>query len=65
MVMHECCVCSLPIECIGSQRCWSVCAGQEDLCESFWSKQSVIEEPLRHFLHESRGLYPQVIHPFL
>lgn len=38
----------------------SLCAGQEDLCRSFWNKDSMIEEPLRHFLHESRGIFPAV-----
>lgn len=44
---------------------WGACTGQQDLCESFWSKESFIEEPLRHFLHESRGLFPAVTDLFL
>ncbi|BDA41474.1 probable Nucleoporin NUP188 homolog at N-terminal half [Coccomyxa sp. Obi] len=39
--------------------------GQEELCASFWNKESPTEEPLRHFLHEARGLFPACPAPIL
>jgi hypothetical protein len=35
-------------------------AGQEELCEQFWDRDAPVLEPLRHFLHEARDLYPAV-----
>ena len=36
------------------------CAGQSELCLEFWDEESVASEPLQHFLHTSRDLFPAV-----
>ena len=35
-------------------------SGQPELCTEFWDQENMTAEPLRHFLHESRNLFPAV-----
>ncbi|KAK9819662.1 hypothetical protein WJX72_000881 [[Myrmecia] bisecta] len=39
--------------------------GQEELCEQFWEEGSSLDEPLRHFLSETRNQFPAVPVPLL
>ena len=38
-------------------------AGHEDMCSNYWDGNKQLLEPLRHFLHAARGLFPAVGHP--
>ena len=35
-------------------------SGQPELCTEFWDQENMTAEPLRHFLHEARNLFPAV-----
>ncbi|CAK0783823.1 hypothetical protein CVIRNUC_007023 [Coccomyxa viridis] len=39
--------------------------GQPELCTEFWDQENMTAEPLRHFLHEARNLFPACSRPLV